>query len=531
MVDFRSRGALARRAAPAPVAQLETRNPAELSGRVLALATVVIAVVGVFLRVWQLGQLGFNSDEAVYAGQAASIVGHPDYRPIFPIFRAHPLLYQFSLALVYQFTLTDLAGRILAVVFGLAGLWFTYRAGNLLYGPRVGVVAALLLSVMPYHVVVTRQALLDGPMTTFAALTLYLVARYAVTEQPRWLYAAGAGLGLTFLAKETAVVFLPAIYAFLALSPSIRVRLRDLATSAGCFALVIAPFPLSLLLGGGTRAGKGFLAWQLFRPPNHTGGFYLQYVPAAVGLLVVLAAALALFLLRREWTWRENLLVVWIAMPVLFFQSWPVKGFQYLLPTVPAIVILAARALAGWPTTTPLRVGRRRVPAAALQVALVTVVAASLAASSWGRVNLTNSTSFLAGSGGVPGGRAAGLWLRDHVPAGAQMLALGPSMANILQFYSHQRVYGLSVSPNPLHRNPAYDPVHNPDRLLRDGRLQYLVWDSYSAGRSKFFADNLQRYVRRYRASEVHRETVPVRNAAGELVQEPVIIIYRVRQQ
>jgi 4-amino-4-deoxy-L-arabinose transferase-like glycosyltransferase len=531
MINFKSRAAVAGRGAVGQAAKVETRNPAELSSRVLAFATVVIAVAAVSLRVWQLGLLGFNSDEAVYAGQAASIVGHPDYRPIFPIFRAHPLLYQFSLALVYQFVLTDLAGRILAVGFGLAGLWFVHRAGNLLYGRRVGVVAALLLAVMPYHVVVTRQALLDGPMTTFAALTLYLVARYAVTEQPRWLYAAGAGLGLTFLAKETAVVFLPAIYAFLALSPSIRVKLRDLAISAGCFALVIAPFPLSLLLGGGTKAGKGFLAWQLFRPPNHSGGFYLQYVPVAVGFLVVLAAAAALFLLRREWTWRENLLVLWIATPVLFFQAWPVKGFQYLLPTAPAIVILAARALAGWPTATPLRLRGRRVSAAALQVTAVTLVAASLAASSWSRVNVSNSTSFLAGSGGVPGGRAAGLWLRDNVPAGAQMLALGPSMANILQFYSHQRVYGLSVSPNPLHRNPAYDPVPNPDRLLRDGRLQYLIWDSYSAARSKFFADNLLRYVSRYRATEVHRETVSVRNAAGVLVQEPVIIIYRVRRQ
>jgi len=505
--------------------------PKRLPTRMLVIAVVIIAGAGVFLRVWQIDALGFNSDEAVYAGQAASIVGHPSFRPIFPIFRAHPLLYQFSLALVYHFAVSDLAARLLAVAFGLAGIWFVYRAANLIYGPRVGVVAALLLSVMPYHVVVSRQALLDGPLTTFAALTLYLVAQYATTERPRWLYAAGAGLGLTFLAKETGIVFLPAIYAFLALSPSIRARLRDIAISAGCAVLVIAPFPLSLLLGGGTKAGKGFLAWQLFRPPNHPGSFYLTHVPAAMGYLVVLAAAAALVLLRREWTWRENLLVVWIAIPLLFFQVWPVKGFQYLLPTAPAVAILAARALAGWPTTALLRVGRRRVPIVTLQLAAVMLVVATLAGSTWGRVTTSNSTVFLAGSGGVPGGRSAGLWLRDNVPAGAQMLALGPSMANILQFYSHRRVYGLSVSPNPLRRNPAYDPVPNPDRLLREGRLQYLIWDSYSAARSEFFSDNLQRYKERYQARAVHMETVPVRTPSGATVRQPVIIIFRVDRQ
>ena len=49
------------------------------------------------------------------------------------------------------------------------------------------------------------------------------------------------------------------------------------------------------------------------------------------------------------------------------------------------------------------------------------------------------------------------------------MLTLGPSMANIIQYYGHRKTFGLSVSPNPLHRNPAYPPVVNPDFALRDG--------------------------------------------------------------
>ena len=32
------------------------------------------------------------------------------------------------------------------------------------------------MALMPYHVVVTRQVLLDGPMTFFATLTLVLFA-------------------------------------------------------------------------------------------------------------------------------------------------------------------------------------------------------------------------------------------------------------------------------------------------------------------------------------------------------------------
>ena len=42
---------------------------------------VLVALIGAFLRLWQLGSLGFNSDEAVYAGQAASLAGDPSTPP------------------------------------------------------------------------------------------------------------------------------------------------------------------------------------------------------------------------------------------------------------------------------------------------------------------------------------------------------------------------------------------------------------------------------------------------------------------
>ena len=71
------------------------------------------------------------------------------------------------------------------------------------------------------------------------------------------------------------------------------------------------------------------------------------------------------------------------------------------------------------------------------------------------------------------------------------MLTIGPSMANILQFYGQRRALGLSVSPNPLHRNPAYTPVVNADLPLRNGQVQYLVWDAYSASRTTFFTERL----------------------------------------
>ena len=94
-------------------------------------------------------------------------------------------------------------------------------------------------------------------------------------------------------------------------------------------------------------------------------------------------------------------------------------------------------------------------------------------------------------------GREAGLWLRDNVPSGAVLMTIGPSMANILQFYGRHEALALSVSPT--HRaNPSNRPVNNPDLAVRSGEIQYLIWDSYTAARTPFFAGKLQALVERY---------------------------------
>jgi hypothetical protein len=108
------------------------------------------------------------------------------------------------------------------------------------------------------------------------------------------------------------------------------------------------------------------------------------------------------------------------------------------------------------------------------------------------------------------------------------MLSIGPSMANVLQFYGQRKVYGLSVSANPLHRNPVYEPVSNPDRRIRENDLQYIVWDAFSAERSPFFARRLMRFVERYHGHVVHTQTVKVRSPEGRPVAKPVIVIYEV---
>jgi hypothetical protein len=331
-------------------------------------------------------------------------------------------------------------------------------------------------------------------------------------------------MGLAFMAKETGIVLLGAIYVFFALCPSVRVRIRDLLISAGCMALTIAPFPITTAMAGRSDTGKQYFVWQLFRKPNHDWDFYLSNVPAAIGPLVLVATLGSLWLLRRERSWREALLLAWIVVPVAFFQLWPTKGFQYLLPTAPAFAVLAARLVAR-PVRLPFQ-GRWTATASWLGVVLV---AGSLLVASWGRIQPSGSAAFLAGTGGVQGGREMGAWIQKNIPERAKFLAIGPSMANIVQFYGHRKAYGLSVSPNPLRRNPSYEAVNNPDLAIRNNEVHYVVWDSFSASRTSFFSDALMKYVERYNGRVVHTESIAVRTPEGDTAVKPTIVIYEVR--
>ncbi len=503
--------------------------------RVISWFILLIALgSGAFLRLWQINAMGYNTDEAVYAGQAAAIAGVPGLKDVFPVFRAHPLLFQFILSLLYRYYhFDDLEGRLLAVAFGLATVLVVYLLGKLLYGRIPGALAALFVALMPYQVVVARQVLLDGPMTFFSTLTIYTLARFGISRRTRWLYASGVAMGLTVLSKETSIILLGAIYTFLALSQELRVRLRDLIIAPILMGLIIAPFPISLMLAGGSGTGRQYLIWQLFRRPNHDALFYIQNVPIAIGLLVVVAAALGLLILWRQNSWKEKLLVSWIAVPAIFFELWPVKGFQYLLPIAPPMAVLAGRLLGySWSAIrnkqSQIRAGRASLPPFLSWVAALAVVV-SLGFASWQQIQPQVSAQFLAGTGGVPGGREAGAWIQANVPAYAQFMTIGPSMANIVQFYGARKAYGLGVSPNPLHRNPSYQPIINPDAQIRDAELEYIVWDSFSAARTPFFAQKLMSYVHKYNGTVIHTESIAYRDANGNLVTKPVIIIFEIR--
>jgi len=502
----------------------------------MTLAYTATFVMTLVLRFIDMGRLGLNSDEAVYAGQAATLAGVEGFPEDFSIFRAHPLLYQYTLSLVFQvFGFSEVAGRYLSAVFGVATLWVAYLLGKRLAGRTAGVLAVAILGVMPFHIIVARQALLETPMTLFYVATVYALIRYldaldsdaaSLWTRWAWAFAVGAFAGLSFMSKEGAVILL--LVVFVTTLVTRHFRFGHSIIMMGAFAATVLPHLLALRLGPKSEGGGGwaeYVIWQVARPANHPITFYLNNTWVYFGVPLAILTVIGLVMILRRY--RENphltAMLIAIVVPIWFFQIWKVKGFHYPVVIAPLVAALGAWVLVGW-----WRSGDRSVRGIATITAVLTVASLIWITAINGPIVDNSHRVGDAGYSGIPGGREAAIWLAENAPEGSRMLGIGPSVGNIIRWYSDHQTSALSISPNPLRANPAYTPVRNPDFELRWGLIEYLVYDAYSAARTPHFANRLLDFVERYGGEIVHEEFAPLIGADGNEYLAPVIRIYRV---
>src|SRR6185503_974091 len=143
---------------------------------------VFIIGLALFLRIWDIGWNGFNGDESIYSGQAASLLGNEEFTSNFAVFRAHPLLLQSLVSIAFTlFGIQDTTARIVPVIFGTLTVFVTYLVAKQLFNKKIGLICSLVLALMPFHIVFSRQVIVDVPLSFFVVLFLYFITRYRET--------------------------------------------------------------------------------------------------------------------------------------------------------------------------------------------------------------------------------------------------------------------------------------------------------------------------------------------------------------
>ena len=224
----------------------------------------------------------------------------------------------------------------------------TFFIGKTLYGCKAGIIAASVLALLPYHIIMTRQVLVDIPFSFFFTLTLYFMVKYVKSNDRIWVYAIGASAGLSFLSKEVGVLTLLVSIIYMLFAK--RLGIKNAAILIASFILAVSPHLILILTRGEAQeASSLYTLWQLGRPPNHPITFYPDIIIQQVlGYILSALIVLSVVYAVKTGSLREihsSLLLTWIAVPFVFFMLYPLKGFHYLVPLVPACVLLGTSFL------------------------------------------------------------------------------------------------------------------------------------------------------------------------------------------
>ncbi len=243
---------------------------------------------------------------------------------------------------------TPVAARLPALAFTIATLALVAWFGERLFGRTAGWTAAITTAATPFTLAYGRTAIFDSTLTFFVVLAL--VGFYMATEERKdgawWRSLAWFAMALGVLTKGPIGLALPLMVAIpYALWRRAGRALID-PLSVLLFVALLLPWIVAM-----SNAVPGFLRYALVTETalrfattelGRSGPlwYFIVMLPAAALPWSVVALTAASKVLRPPMDRRIVFLLLWIAVPLLFFTLSQSKRPQYVLPLVPAIGLL-----------------------------------------------------------------------------------------------------------------------------------------------------------------------------------------------
>lgn len=182
---------------------ISSQSTTPLSTRVLlVLAILGVTGIAVFTRLWQLGEFPYGVwfDEAINGQTAVQMLQDGSFRPIYLDPTAMPAHFNYLIALSFSlFGINVTAIRLVAFGFGILTILFAYLLFRRWFGNWIGILAALLLAVMRFHLTFSRFGMQGITTPAFELAALYFLDRALASKKVQdfaWL-GLMIGFGLT----------------------------------------------------------------------------------------------------------------------------------------------------------------------------------------------------------------------------------------------------------------------------------------------------------------------------------------------
>jgi len=288
------------------------------------LAVALVLAVGVFLRVYRLGELppGLHQDEAVY-GLHSLTVALGQFRIFFG--EREPLYMYLVAGMSLLLGPTAFALRVTSALVGSAAVLTTYLAARSLFGRRPALLAGATMAATLWPVMISRLGFRAGTLPLLETAALYFLWD-GWRRGSRWRSALGGVLlGGTLYTYIASRFFPVALAAFL---------LAQLLVDRSFFRQRLAELGLALAAAAATFAPLGYYFWRhpeaFFGRPEQVSAVDSQMVSVAGlrELAINAGRTVGMFFVAGDANWRHNL-----------------SGEPALLPPV-AVLLVVGYALA-----------------------------------------------------------------------------------------------------------------------------------------------------------------------------------------
>ena len=310
-----------------------------------------------------------------------------------PYFEKPPLFYWMQGAAMGIFGSDEWAGRIVTALLSTLTCLITYAVGRMLYGRKSGLLAALVLSTSLMGYGLAHVAMLDIPVSFFitACIACFFSAQHTENLKVRrnlylLMYVASA---LAMMTKGLIGIVIPGIVigAWIALTRQWRI-LKEVHLILGGLIFLAIVVPWHWLMAHQhpeflnfyfihehftrylTNEHKRTAPWWFFIAITPVGLLPWTFItsfrrkPESSGIPLHQWLRLDPGLRRDDGQGDKLFLLLWIALPLIFFSTSHSKLISYIFPIFPPLAILIGHAL----TTASLK--QLRVNAIGMAVVL-----------------------------------------------------------------------------------------------------------------------------------------------------------------
>lgn len=379
-----------------------------------------------WLRFYRLGDPigGFHAfNEGFYARVSAIDVTRGAFDWVTsPVDLNNPPLY--SLLVTWAFKLfapSDMMARSVSALAGVVTVGLTGLLGSELWNRRAGVIAALVLALMPGAVIVSRNAQTDPLMVALALGALLAWVYSARGDGIGWAITSGVLLGLGLLTKLPAILVVPAMVTWDVMRTGGLSWLKTRRTAAAAIAALACVLPWYVVRFSSGAAE--FMKWQT-TTVSRTGVFLKgDFVRSMIvepfwmlSVVAVAAVVLGLAVMARKRQAGDATVAVLLVSALVFLVFFHFHTYYWLV-AAPALALVAGRGLGSAGETRWVRL------VSALTVVVVVGMALSatmlLSGNKWGQWSAVALQSVAAQS---PTGTSV------IVSAGVWDNTMGPSM-------------------------------------------------------------------------------------------------------